>query len=332
MAAVGDLRAGLDRRRGGRADARGAGDTFTEARALHGRRRVPAVGGSAGPAIERLRAALELSWAHVFGTLADRCGRWLVLALVDAGRFDEAVESPSRCSPGPTTAAIRASAAASGPPWPSLWRQVGDVDRGAHPGHRSGGDGRRARRRRRCRGRSPPAPRPRRPRRRATPARVGPSNPRPSPSPWSRSPATSMPSGDRRRRRVAHLALARPGRARPGPGRRDARRSRRRHRGRGRGASCARAHRGPPGTAGRRPPRRRGPRRPGRRRRGGPAPNALATSTELESPFLVATTASIAARSLRELAPAFAADAADQASAAAERLRSSGTRGTVRSA
>ena len=29
---------------------------------------------------------------HVFGTLADRCGRWLVLALVDAGRFDEALE------------------------------------------------------------------------------------------------------------------------------------------------------------------------------------------------------------------------------------------------
>jgi class 3 adenylate cyclase len=72
--------------------ARGSGDPFVEARAwlVGGALRLRA--GDADGAVEHLRTALDLARAHDFGTIADRCGRWLAAALVAAGRGEEAEE------------------------------------------------------------------------------------------------------------------------------------------------------------------------------------------------------------------------------------------------
>lgn len=129
VAAGGDLRAGRAAAEAAEAQARGAGDRFTEARASLVAGVCHLWGGVPGLAIERLRATLDLSWANHFGTLADRCGRWLVLALVDAGRFDEAIElaeplmarSDDRGDPS-VGCGVRAALA-------HLWRQAGDPER-----------------------------------------------------------------------------------------------------------------------------------------------------------------------------------------------------------
>jgi class 3 adenylate cyclase len=91
-AAGGDLAGGMAAVEGAAADARAGGDTFTEARAslVGGICRLWA--GDAEASIGHLRASLDLSWAGGYSTLADRCGRWLVRALVEAGRAEEAVE------------------------------------------------------------------------------------------------------------------------------------------------------------------------------------------------------------------------------------------------
>jgi class 3 adenylate cyclase/tetratricopeptide (TPR) repeat protein len=129
VAAGGDLRAGLAAAEAAEADAREAGDQFTEARALLVGGVCHLWAGVPGLAIDRLRASLDISWTHHFGTLADRCGRWLVLGLVDAGRFDEAIEladplmarSDDRGDPS-VGCGVRAALA-------HLWRQAGDRDR-----------------------------------------------------------------------------------------------------------------------------------------------------------------------------------------------------------
>jgi tetratricopeptide (TPR) repeat protein len=129
VAVAGDLDGGCSQAEAAEADAQAAGDQFTEARALLVGGVCHLWGGVPGLAIERLRRALELSWTHHFGTLADRCGRWLVLALVDAGRFDEALElaeplmarSDDRGDPS-VGCGVRAALA-------HLWRQAGDLER-----------------------------------------------------------------------------------------------------------------------------------------------------------------------------------------------------------
>lgn len=72
--------------------ARGSTDPFVAARAwmVGGALRLRA--DAAAEAVEHLQAALELARAHDFGTIADRCGRWLAAALVAAGRGEEAEE------------------------------------------------------------------------------------------------------------------------------------------------------------------------------------------------------------------------------------------------
>ena len=76
-----------------------------------------------------LRQSLDLAWSNVFGTLADRCGRWLVLALVEGGHYEEAVSvaepllarADDRGDPS-VGCGVRAALA-------NLWRQVGDYER-----------------------------------------------------------------------------------------------------------------------------------------------------------------------------------------------------------
>jgi class 3 adenylate cyclase len=127
--AMGDLAVGLAAVDGAELDAEAAGDRFTEARA----RLVGGVlrlwSGRAEEAVEHLRAALEVAWAEVYATIADRCGRWLVHALVDADRCDEADElarpllARADDRGDPTVACgVRAALA-------QRWRRAGDLDR-----------------------------------------------------------------------------------------------------------------------------------------------------------------------------------------------------------
>jgi class 3 adenylate cyclase/tetratricopeptide (TPR) repeat protein len=126
VAAAGDLVTAGAAVEASETEAREAGDAFTEARALLVGGVCQLWGGVPALAIDRLRASLELSWANVYGTLADRCGRWLVLALVDAGRFEEALDlaepllarSDDRGDPS-VACGVRAALA-------HLWRQAGD--------------------------------------------------------------------------------------------------------------------------------------------------------------------------------------------------------------
>ena len=90
--AMGDLAIGLAAVDGAEAEARSAGDRFAEARAHLVGGVLRLWSGAAGEAVDHLRIALELAWSQVFATIADRCGRWLVTALVESGRGDEAEE------------------------------------------------------------------------------------------------------------------------------------------------------------------------------------------------------------------------------------------------
>ena len=128
-AAGGDLLTGLAAVEGAAAEAREAGDAFAEARALMVGGVCLLWAGQPAESVEELQACLELAWAKVFGTLADRCGRWLVLALVEAGRFSSALElaepllarSDERGDPS-VGCGIRAALA-------NLHRQLGDFER-----------------------------------------------------------------------------------------------------------------------------------------------------------------------------------------------------------
>ena len=311
---------GLRRRRVGRpatpagppsraaeADARAAGDTFTEARALLVAGVCHLWEGSPVPAIEQLRAALELSWANVYGTLADRCGRWLVLALVDAGRFDDALDAgraaarpvrrprrperrlrrPGRPRPAvPPGRRRRPGRALAAEAVATATAQAVAADAAAeahlllaHLALDAAG--------RRPSSPTPSPSRPPRPTATSTPSRR-------SPPTTSGSRGAGAPGAALVRGRLALLrgdpdgAIAPP--ARPAP--RSARTAARRElMAADRLEGEARAARGDAAAV-------------------DLLRSALATSTELESPFLVATTATITARSLRDLAPAVADDAA----------------------
>jgi class 3 adenylate cyclase len=127
--AMGELAVGLAAVDGAEVEARSAGDVFAQARAdlVGGVLRLWA--GDAAGAAHHLRVALDLAWANVFASIADRCGRWLVNALVDAGRGAEAEElarpilARADDRGDPTVACgVRAALA-------KRWRQDGDLAR-----------------------------------------------------------------------------------------------------------------------------------------------------------------------------------------------------------
>jgi class 3 adenylate cyclase/tetratricopeptide (TPR) repeat protein len=128
-AAHGDLDGGLAAATAAVATSREAGDAFTETRALTVAGVCELWAGRHTEATAHLRQALDLAWSNVFGTLADRCGRWLVMALVELGEFTEAVEvaepllarADDRGDPS-VGCGVRAGLA-------NLWRQVGDFER-----------------------------------------------------------------------------------------------------------------------------------------------------------------------------------------------------------
>jgi hypothetical protein len=73
-----------------------------------------------------LRRALDLAWEHSYAFLADRCGRWLVVADVEAGKYDEALELAAPLlaradERGDPSVAVGVRAALA-----ELWRERGD--------------------------------------------------------------------------------------------------------------------------------------------------------------------------------------------------------------
>jgi class 3 adenylate cyclase len=132
VAAGGDLLTGMAAVEGAAQEARDAGDPFGECRALLVGGVCLLWAGQPAESVEQLQASLELAWANVYGTLADRCGRWLVLALVEAGRYETALElaepllarSDDRGDPS-VGCGVRAALA-------NLWRQVGDFSHARH--------------------------------------------------------------------------------------------------------------------------------------------------------------------------------------------------------
>jgi hypothetical protein len=127
--AMGDLPAGMAAVDGAEVEAEAAGDRFAEARArmVGGVLRLWA--GDADGALQHLRAALDLAWAESYATIADRCGRWLVAALVEAGRGDEAEELAKPLlaradDRGDPTVACGVRAALA-----ERWRRAGEVAR-----------------------------------------------------------------------------------------------------------------------------------------------------------------------------------------------------------
>jgi tetratricopeptide (TPR) repeat protein len=125
----GNLAVALDAVDGAAAEAREAGDSFTEARALMVNGVLLLWEGKPDRGRRALRAALDLAWARGFAALSDRCGRWLVQADVEAGRYDDALE---------LAAPLLARADERGDPWVAvgvraalaeLWRERGDTDR-----------------------------------------------------------------------------------------------------------------------------------------------------------------------------------------------------------
>jgi tetratricopeptide (TPR) repeat protein len=78
---------------------------------------------------ESLRTALDLAWEHGYSFLADRCGRWLVAADVEAGNYDDAIELAAPLlaradERGDPSVAVGVRAALA-----ELWRERGDHER-----------------------------------------------------------------------------------------------------------------------------------------------------------------------------------------------------------
>lgn len=127
--AMGDLVVGLAAVDGAEHEAAVAGDRFVEARAKLVGGVLRYWSGLATEAADHLRSALDLAWQETYATIADRCGRWLVAALVDAGRGDEALAlgrpilARADDRGDPTVACgVRAALA-------QHWRLAGDHDR-----------------------------------------------------------------------------------------------------------------------------------------------------------------------------------------------------------
>jgi class 3 adenylate cyclase len=125
--AAGRLTVAFDTIDGAIAEAREAGDAYTEARALLVQGVLCLWEGRVDDARTHLRGALDLAWAGDFPFLGDRCGRWLVLASVDSGHHDEALDlaepllarADERGDPS-VAVGVRAAVA-------QLWREHGDL-------------------------------------------------------------------------------------------------------------------------------------------------------------------------------------------------------------
>ncbi|MGH9246226.1 MAG: hypothetical protein ACRD29_18335, partial [Acidimicrobiales bacterium] len=110
------------------AEAAASGDAFTEARARMVAGVVELWDGRPGDAIGHLQTGLDLAWSQHHVVLADRCGRWLTAARVEAGDYE-----PARALAEPLLAraderndasvGVGVRAALS-----SLWRELGDLD------------------------------------------------------------------------------------------------------------------------------------------------------------------------------------------------------------
>ena len=126
---AGKLTVAFDAVDGAASEAREVGDAFTEARALLVNGVLWLWEGKPNESRTSLRASLDLAWANGFAALADRCGRWLVQADVEAGNDEAALElaapllarADERGDPS-VAVGVRASLA-------ELWRERGDVDR-----------------------------------------------------------------------------------------------------------------------------------------------------------------------------------------------------------
>jgi hypothetical protein len=75
-----------------------------------------------------LRRALGLAWEHQYSFLADRCGRWLVAADVEAGNYEDALELAAPLlaradDRGDSSVAVGVRAALA-----ELWRERGDLE------------------------------------------------------------------------------------------------------------------------------------------------------------------------------------------------------------
>jgi class 3 adenylate cyclase len=106
-----------------------AGDDFSVARARAAAGVVELWDGDPVAAIDHLRAALDLAWAGHQAVLADRCGRWLVVALTEAGAYGDALSladpllaRADERNDASVGIGVRSALAA-------LWRELGDLDR-----------------------------------------------------------------------------------------------------------------------------------------------------------------------------------------------------------
>jgi class 3 adenylate cyclase/tetratricopeptide (TPR) repeat protein len=127
--AAGRLTLAFDTVDGAVAEARSAADPDTEARALLVHGVLWLWEGKVGDARRALRQALELAWEHQLAFLADRCGRWLVMAEVEAGDYREALDLAAPLlaradERGDPSVAVGVRAALA-----ELWREVGERDR-----------------------------------------------------------------------------------------------------------------------------------------------------------------------------------------------------------
>lgn len=125
---AGKLTVAFDAVDGAAAEAHGVGDAFTEARALMVNGVLWLWEGKPSDAGTSLRRALELSWQHQYSFLADRCGRWLVAADVEAGNYDDALELAAPLlaradERGDPSVAVGVRAALA-----ELWRERGDLE------------------------------------------------------------------------------------------------------------------------------------------------------------------------------------------------------------
>jgi tetratricopeptide (TPR) repeat protein len=125
---AGKLTVAFDAVDGAAAEARTVGDTFTEARALMVNGVLWLWEGKPADARTSLRRALGLAWDHQYAFLADRCGRWLVAADVEAGNYEDALELAAPLlaradDRGDPSVAVGVRAALA-----ELWRERGDLE------------------------------------------------------------------------------------------------------------------------------------------------------------------------------------------------------------
>ncbi len=125
---AGRLTVALDAVDGAAAEARDVEHPFTEARALMVNGVLWLWEGRPNEGRDALRTALDLAWEHGFAALADRCGRWLVQADVEASNHEAALELAAQLlaradERGDPSVAVGVRAALA-----ELWRERGDTE------------------------------------------------------------------------------------------------------------------------------------------------------------------------------------------------------------